>query len=346
MYLHTCINSSFGRCIFAAKTYCNPIMERLDEILEIVREIREDIAYMKRHRNMLCGTPILEVSEVCDLLKISDRQLRRYCVSGQLTGFPKGVPHFILPLETGREGTQERYGIKNAPGQSARYGYHPHRKIMKVRPLLILLLFVVSTGILVWIYFAALRGQRAPHRRQWTETLADLDACCRHKHIKSRQYDHFAETARAEQRPGAEQLFRAMAFSARLHEYNCANAIVRLGGRYTPLEKVTVFRGTTDQNLQRSIDFERRTPDAPHAGEIDRALAAGNRYAARVLIWSKAGDVRHRALMARYIATGETGHEAGYRICPVCGNIYAAEYCDPFCPQCQTDGREFVRIGE
>ena len=167
---------------------------------------------------------------------------------------------------------------------------------MKVRPLLILLLFVVSTGILVWIYFAALRGQRAPHRRQWTETLADLDACCRHKHIKSRQYDHFAETARAEQR--------------------------------------------------RSIDFERRTPDAPHAGEIDRALATGNRYAARVLIWSKAGDVRHRALMARYIATGETGHEAGYRICPVCGNIYAAEYCDPFCPQCQTDGREFVRIGE
>ena len=72
------------------KTYCNPIMERLDEILEIVREIREDIAYMKRHRNMLCGTPILEVSEVCDLLKISDRQLRRYCVSGQLTGFHFG----------------------------------------------------------------------------------------------------------------------------------------------------------------------------------------------------------------------------------------------------------------
>lgn len=251
-----------------------------------------------------------------------------------------------MPLETGREGTQERYGIKNAPGQSARYGHHPHRKIMKVRPLLILLLFVVSTGILVWIYFAALRGQRAPHRRQWTETLADLDACCRHKHIKSRQYDHFAETARTEQRPGAEHLFRAMAFSARLQEYNCANAIVRLGGRYTPPEKVTVFRGTTDQNLQRSIDYERRPPDALHAGEIDRALAAGNRYAARVLIWSKAGDVRHRALMARYIATGETEHETGYRICPVCGNIYAAEYCDPFCPQCLTDGREFVRIGE
>ena len=77
MYLHTCINSSFGRCIFAAKTYCNPIMERLDEILEIVREIREDIAYMKRHRNMLCGTPILEVSEVCEVLGLDRHQLEQ-----------------------------------------------------------------------------------------------------------------------------------------------------------------------------------------------------------------------------------------------------------------------------
>lgn len=74
MYLHTCINSSFGHCIFAAKTYCNPIMERLDEILEIVREIREDVSFMKRHRNMLCGMPILEVDEVCDLLKMSDKR--------------------------------------------------------------------------------------------------------------------------------------------------------------------------------------------------------------------------------------------------------------------------------
>lgn len=136
---------------------------------------------------------------------------------------------------------------------------------MKVRPLLILLLFVVSTGILVWIYFAALRGQRAPHRRQWTETLADLDACCRHKHIKSRQYDHFAETARTEQRPGAEHLFRAMAFSARLQEYNCANAIVRLGGRYTPPEKVTVSaaRPTRTCNGASTSNAERPTRRTP-----------------------------------------------------------------------------------
>ena len=114
MYLHTCINSSFGHCIFAAKTYCNPIMERLDEILEIVREIREDIAYMKRHRNMLCGTPILEVSEVCDLLKISDRQLRRYYVSGQLTGVPLRAPSYVLRCRDKPFCRADRHGVPTA----------------------------------------------------------------------------------------------------------------------------------------------------------------------------------------------------------------------------------------
>lgn len=65
-------------------------MEHTEEILEIVREIREDVSYMKRHRNMLCGTRILEVAEVCDLLKMSDRQLRRYRTNGLLTGFRFG----------------------------------------------------------------------------------------------------------------------------------------------------------------------------------------------------------------------------------------------------------------
>ena len=110
MYLHTCINSSFGRCIFAAKTYCNPIMERLDEILEIVREIREDIAYMKRHRNMLCGTPVLEVSEVCDLLKISDRQLRQRSAHR----VPLRAPSYVLRCRDKPFCRADRHGVPAA----------------------------------------------------------------------------------------------------------------------------------------------------------------------------------------------------------------------------------------
>ena len=56
-----------------------------------------------------------------------------------------------------------------------------------------------------------------------------------------------------------------MAHAERLQEYNCANAIVRLGGRYAPPEHVTVFRGTTDDNLRRSIDFARRPREGLHA---------------------------------------------------------------------------------
>lgn len=248
---------------------------------------------------------------------------------------------------------------------------------MKVRPLSILLLFAASAGILVWIYFAAPRERKAPQSPQWAETLADLDACCRHKHIKSMQYDHFADIAETERRPDAARLFRAMAFSERLHEYNCANAIVRFGGHYSPPAKVTVFRGTTDQNLRRSVGYGHRSPGIRTSGDIDRALAAGNRYAARVLIWARAGDTRHTELMARYIETGKCGNGdvpdnrqgtdkstpaagstaaglhtpkssetgAGYLVCPVCGNIFTSEYCDPFCPQCLTDGREFTRFG-
>lgn len=103
----------------------------------------------------------------------------------------------------------------------------------------------------------------------------------------------------------------AMAHAERLQEYNCANAIVRLGGRYAPPERVTVFHGTTDDNLRRSIDFARRPPEGLHADDIERALQSGNRYAARVLIWARSGDMRHLALMEtcrrRLAANGPAG---------------------------------------
>lgn len=96
---------------------------------------------------------------------------------------------------------------------------------MKLRLGLILLLFAASAGILAWMYYAATREPRSPKGSPWAETLADLDACCRRKHVKSVQYDHFAGIAADEERHTAERLFRAMAFSERLQENNCATAI-------------------------------------------------------------------------------------------------------------------------
>lgn len=183
--------------------------------------------------------------------------------------------------------------------------------IMKGRPLLVLLLFAASAVILAGMYYAATREGTTTRQDKWAGVLSDLDACSRRKHVKSAQYDHFAGIARQEREHDAERLFRAMAHAERLQEYNCANAIVRLGGRYAPPEHVTVFRGTTDDNLRRSIDFARRPPEELHADDIERALQSGNRYAARVLIWARSGDMRHLALMEtcrrRLAANGPAG---------------------------------------
>lgn len=178
---------------------------------------------------------------------------------------------------------------------------------MKLRPLLILLLFVVSAGVLAWIYYAATREPAAKHSSPWTGTIADLDDCCRRKHVASIQYDHFADIAQQENEAAAARLFRAMAFSSRLHENNCATAIVRLGGEYTPPAKVVVFQGTTPGNIDRSLAYAHTNREKRKGSDIDRAMGSGNRYAARVLIWASAGDLRHIVLMQRHRSTHATG---------------------------------------
>ena len=170
---------------------------------------------------------------------------------------------------------------------------------MKLRLGLILLLFAASAGILAWMYYAATREPRSPKGSPWAETLADLDACCRRKHVKSVQYDHFAGIAADEERHTAERLFRAMAFSERLQENNCATAILHLGGHYTPPGKIIIFGGTTDGNLERSVAYERQAHAGRSGADIRRAMERGNRYAARILTWASAGDMRNIALLER-----------------------------------------------
>lgn len=215
---------------------------------------------------------------------------------------------------------------------------------MKLRPLIILLLFIVSTAVLIWIYYAATHPSHSGSEETWRETIADLDACCRRKHVKSMQYDHFAHIADEEHQAQAARLFRALALSARLQEQNGANAIVRLGGRYLPPAKVIVFRGTTDGNLERSIAYELRTTHEYKCGEIDRAIGRENRYAARLLIWASSVDMRHATLMHLCRTPQQSTSDWHYLVCPQCGNIFTSTYCEPYCPLCLTPNRRFVRF--
>lgn len=216
---------------------------------------------------------------------------------------------------------------------------------MKLRLILILLLFVVSAGVLVWLYYAATREPQQPKSSPWTETIADLDTCCRRKHVKAVQYDHFADIAAQENRHNAERLFRAMAFADRLQEQNCSSAILRLGGSYTPPGKIILFGGTTDGNLERSIDYERQAFAGRSGDAIRRAKECGNRYAARMLIWASAGDMRNIVLLERCRRQGESGSDTcRFAVCPVCGNLYASEHIDYYCPCCLTENGKFIRF--
>lgn len=167
---------------------------------------------------------------------------------------------------------QTPVGTKNARSGLRPF---PRQHIMKLRLGLILLLFAASAGILVWMYYAATREPRSPKGSPWAETLADLDACCRRKHVKSVQYDHFAGIAADEKRHTAERLFRAMAFSERLQENNCATAILHLGGHYTPRGKssFSAARPTATSNGA-SPTNDRPTPDAPEPTSAGRWSAA------------------------------------------------------------------------
>ena len=55
----------------------------ISRILAIVTEILEEVHYLKEHRSMLEGDPLLEFSEVCQMLRQSERQVRRYREQGR-----------------------------------------------------------------------------------------------------------------------------------------------------------------------------------------------------------------------------------------------------------------------
>lgn len=59
----------------------------------------EEMQFLRKHRNVLSGTPILEFDEVCSLLRQSARSVRRLRETGQLVGFTFGRRRFYAMTE-------------------------------------------------------------------------------------------------------------------------------------------------------------------------------------------------------------------------------------------------------
>ncbi len=73
--------------------------EQITRILNIVMEILEDVRTLRTRQNVLMGDPMLEFPEVCEMLKQSERQVRRLRESGELVGFTIGRRRMYLQSE-------------------------------------------------------------------------------------------------------------------------------------------------------------------------------------------------------------------------------------------------------
>ena len=73
--------------------------EQIIRILHIVTDILEDVRLLRHRQNVLMGDPMLEFPEVCEMLKQSERQVRRLRESGELVGFTIGRRRMYLLSE-------------------------------------------------------------------------------------------------------------------------------------------------------------------------------------------------------------------------------------------------------
>lgn len=71
----------------------------LAEIHAMVEELHVDFQFLRRHRNVLFGTPILEFDEVCAVLHLSARQVQRLRERKELVGFNIGRRRMYFQTE-------------------------------------------------------------------------------------------------------------------------------------------------------------------------------------------------------------------------------------------------------
>lgn len=211
---------------------------------------------------------------------------------------------------------------------------------MKFRVPVLFVLFLCG-GLLAWLLAPERHEAKPAPAPYWAEQIDDLNKLGRHKHATAAEYTNFAATANAEQAAGEARLFRALARSEQVHEICCADAARRLGGHYTPPAKVVIFHSRTPANLTRALDEELQNYDYYRAGCIERAEAAGNRYAALTIIRIAGGDMQQIGLLDCAVR-GHNGSD--YAVCPLCGNIFRAERCPPYCPFCQSPEEQFIRF--
>ncbi len=197
--------------------------------------------------------------------------------------------------------------------------------------------------VVLLLSFASCRPRGGGALLFWPRSLAALDDAAYTTRLHAENFDAAARQAASEDLPGAERLFRALAHTERIQELCYVQAIRRLGGDYTPPARVVVRILTARRSMQRALDVLQQE-DGERSETIGRVLEEGNRYAARLLIRNAAAGNRSRRAVESYLLQRGDRETPVYLVCPRCGYLCDDLHCDPYCPQCHTDGRRFLRF--
>ena len=159
----------------------------------------------------------------------------------------------------------------------------------------------------------------------------------------SLRYNSFANKAEAEDYPGVAGVFRAVAYSEKIHSENHAAALAELGVR--AVESVISYEvKTTEKNLEEAIMIEKNESGKTYPDFIKQASLEKNERAMISLNGAKASEEGHYKLFARLRrSTEEWKHKIEILVCRNCG--FATEDKDiRVCPFCGRQGETFSRM--
>lgn len=145
----------------------------------------------------------------------------------------------------------------------------------------------------------------------------------------NRKYLAFAAKADAEGYPGAAKLFRAAAEAETVHAHSHLRA---LGGIKS-----------TRENLEAAVSGETFEFEKMYPPMIEDAKAEENEKAERSFNFANKAEEGHAALFKKALESLQTGADADYYVCPVCGHAAEGEPPD-ICPICGAKKEQFKNI--
>jgi rubrerythrin len=146
----------------------------------------------------------------------------------------------------------------------------------------------------------------------------------------SQKYRAFARKAELDGMPNVARLFRTAAEAETIHAQ----------GHFRSMDGV----GTTSDNLKAAIDGETHEFTTMYPPMLAEAQAEGHR-AKTMFGFAMKAEAVHAELYQRALEAVMQGHdlaEAGFYLCPVCGNIEFGAPPD-VCPICGARGENFIK---